>query len=225
LPIDPPRTEAIVNPAVKRTRVKICGITRAEDAEAAVTAGADAIGLVFWQPSPRSVSIAQAAEICRQLPAFVSVVALTVNATSDCLTEIVSELPVDLLQFHGDETPERCQQFDCSYIKALRMKPELSLAEEFTRYSSARSLLLDTYRKGVPGGTGESFDWERIPEQFRSRTILAGGLNPGNVFQAITAVRPFAVDVSGGVEQAAGIKDPAKISEFIAQVDQANRAV
>lgn len=214
-----------MNPAVQRTRVKICGIRRVEDALVAVAAGADAIGMVFWEPSPRSVSIAQAAEICRQIPAFVSVVALTVDATSDYLNEIITELPIDLLQFHGNETPAYCQQFDRSYIKALRMKPGLSLSDEFARFSSARSLLLDTYRKGVPGGTGESFNWELIPEQYCSRIILAGGLNPHNVFRAVTAVRPFAVDVSGGVEASAGVKCPAKIDEFIQRVGQADRAV
>lgn len=209
--------------AVKRTRVKICGITRIEDACSVVEAGADAIGLVFWEPSSRAVTVRRAAEICRQLPAFVSIVALTVNAQESLLKKIVGELPIDLLQFHGDESPEYCEQFSRSYIKALRMKPGLDITEQLRCYSSARSVLLDAYRKGVPGGTGEQFDWERIPTECRSRIVLAGGLHAANVTQAVTRVRPYAVDVSGGVELSPGIKDPQKIREFVNAVDRADR--
>ena len=213
-----------VNPVVKRTRVKICGITRPEDAQAAINAGADALGLVFWQPSARAVTIEQAERICAKIPAFVSVVALTVNAEQAFINQIVSALPIDLLQFHGDESPEHCQSSGRPYIKAIRMRPELNLQLEIDRFPGAKSILLDAYKKGTPGGTGESFDWELIPEQYRSRIILAGGLNPHNIRQAITAVRPYAVDVSGGVELAAGVKDINKINQFMYSVDQADSA-
>lgn len=212
-----------MNPAVKRTRIKICGITRPEDAIAAVEAGADAIGLVFWQPSSRAVSVKQAIDICRHIPAFVNVVALTVDASTELIDQILTELPIDLLQFHGNESPEHCQQFNCNFIKALRMKPELLIKHELDRFSMARSILLDAYRKGVPGGTGESFDWGLIPSEYQSRIILAGGLTPENVGNAVATIRPYAVDVSGGVEQSAGIKDSTKIYEFIERVGQADR--
>lgn len=207
-----------------RTRIKICGLTRPEDAIDAVNAGADAIGLVFWQPSPRAVTIEQARAVCAVIPALVSTVALTVNASADELAEIRSSLPIDLFQFHGDETPEQCEQAGVSYIKALRMKPGLDLLVETERFSGARSLLLDAYRKGVPGGTGERFDWELIPEQIRANIILAGGLNAENAALAVSTVKPFAVDVSGGVEQSVGIKDAQKISDFIQSVRAADQS-
>ncbi len=207
-----------------RTRIKICGLTRPEDAIAAVNAGADAIGLVFWQPSPRAVTIEQARAICAVIPALVTTVALTVNASADELDEIQASLPIDLFQFHGDETPEQCEQARVSYIKALRMKPGLDIVAEAESYAGARSLLLDAYRKGVPGGTGEQFDWALIPEQLREKIILAGGLNEDNVGLAVSQVHPFAVDVSGGVEQSAGIKDPQKISAFIQSVRAADQS-
>jgi len=213
-----------VNPAVNRTRVKICGITRPDDALAAIDAGADAIGLVFWEPSVRAVTLQQAELICAQIPAFVSIVALTVNADALLLQQLANELPIDLFQYHGGETPEQCQQLGRPYIKALRMRPELDLGAEMLRFSSAKSILLDAYKKGVPGGTGEVFNWQLIPVEYRSRIILAGGLTAANIEQAITEVRPYAVDISGGVELSAGIKDRVKLNDFFSGVGRADRA-
>lgn len=208
-----------------RTRIKICGITHPDDALVAVEAGADAIGLVFYEPSPRSVSVAQAAKICSVIPAFVSVVALTVDATPASMQTITSELPIDLLQFHGQEAPEQCEAAGYPYIKAIRMKPELDIAKEIDRFATARSILLDTYRQGVPGGTGESFDWNLIPKQRLSRIVLAGGLTPDNISDAVAQFRPYAVDVSGGVEVSAGSKDKDKVVEFIKGVQRADAAL
>ena len=207
---------------MSRTRVKICGITSAQDAEIAVAAGADAIGLVFYPPSPRYVSIEQASEICRGLPAFVTVVALTVDLPAGEVDELLNRLPIDVLQFHGDESPEHCAKFGKPYLKALRIRPGMDIDGEIRRYSEANSVLLDAYRKGVPGGTGECFDWELIPEQHRSRIVLAGGLSPDNVAGAIAAIRPYAVDVSGGVEREPGVKDEQKVQAFMQQVLKAN---
>ena len=210
---------------MNRTRIKICGITHPDDALVAVEAGADAIGLVFYEPSPRSVSVAQAAKICSVIPAFVSVVALTVDATPASMQTITSELPIDLLQFHGQEAPEQCEAAGYPYIKAIRMKPELDIAKEIDRFATARSILLDTYRQGVPGGTGESFDWNLIPKQRLSRIVLAGGLTPDNISDAVAQFRPYAVDVSGGVEVSAGSKDKDKVVEFIKGVQRADAAL
>jgi phosphoribosylanthranilate isomerase len=200
---------------VKRTRIKICGITRPEDASAAVDAGADAIGLVFYEPSARSVTLEQARAICAVVPPFVTIVALTVNADKTSLEEIIAALPVTLLQFHGDEKPEHCEAFSVPYIKALRMSDGVDVVAERERFSSALALLLDAYQPGKPGGTGESFDWDRVPGAVGPHIILAGGLTAGNVEQAIQQVSPYAVDVSGGVEASPGIKDVLKINEFI----------
>lgn len=206
-----------------RTRVKICGITRPEDALAAAGAGADAIGLVFYPPSPRFVSIDQAAAIIRRLPPFVSTVGLFVDALPEAVDEVLRTVPLDLLQFHGDETAEDCERYSRPYIKALRMRPELDLAAMERTYSRAAGLLLDSYRPGMPGGTGEIFDWERIPDSMRRRIILAGGLSPDNVASAIDRIRPYAVDVSGGVEREKGIKDEARIRAFMRGVESAKR--
>lgn len=206
-----------------RTRVKICGITRPEDALTAARAGADAIGLVFYPPSPRAVSISQAAEIVRRLPPFVSTVGLFVDALPEAVIEVLQTVPLDLLQFHGEESPEACGRFGRPYIKALRMRPDLDLAAMEQRYHQAVGLLLDSYQPGLPGGTGETFDWERIPDSMRQRIILAGGLSPDNVASAIARIRPYAVDVSGGVEREKGIKDEARISAFMRGVESAKR--
>ena len=206
-----------------RTRVKICGITRPEDALAAARAGADAIGLVFYPPSPRAVSISQAAEIVRRLPPFVSSVGLFVDALPETVNEVLQTVPLDLLQFHGEESPEACGRYGRPYIKALRMRPDLDLAAMEQRYHQAAGLLLDSYQPGLPGGTGETFDWERIPDSMRQRIILAGGLSPDNVASAIARIRPYAVDVSGGVEREKGIKDEARISAFMRGVESAKR--
>jgi len=198
-----------------RTRVKICGITREQDALAAVRAGADAIGLVFYPPSPRHVTPEQAATITRRLPPFVTVVGLFVNADADTIRESVQAGRVSLLQFHGQECPDYCAGHGLPWLKALRMKDDLDLDKAAADYAGAAALLLDAYRPGVPGGTGETFDWGRIPAQMAERVVLAGGLDPDNVAEAVRRVRPYAVDVSGGVEAAPGIKDPDMIARFI----------
>lgn len=202
-------------------RVKICGITRNLDAQLAVAAGAHSLGFVFYEPSPRYVEPAIAAEIISGLPPFVTSTALFVDAEPDVVAEIVVLTKVDLLQFHGNETPEYCEQFGRPYIKALRMKPGMDLIQQVSRYASARGVLLDAYKPGVPGGTGEAFEWSRIPDSMRSSIILAGGLSAENVAQAIEQVAPYAVDVSGGVEASAGLKDANKIKCFFEEVARA----
>ena len=206
-----------------RTRVKICGVTRAEDALAACRAGADALGLVFYPPSPRNVSITTARAIVERLPAFVTVVGLFVEAAADAVARARAEIPLDVLQFHGNETPAFCDQFGAPYIKAVRMRPETDLLEYARSYKRARSLLLDTFVTGAQGGTGRRFDWMLIPAHVPVPIILSGGLDPENVEQAIRSVRPWAVDVSSGVEAAKGIKDPARILAFINGVRNADR--
>ena len=188
----------------------------------AVRGGADAIGLVFYGPSPRAVSPQQAAELVRALPPFVSVVGLFVNARQREIEQVLAATRIDLLQFHGDETPEECSAFNRPFIKAIRMRDGVDLYQERNRYRDAAGLLLDTYRKGTPGGTGDSFDWDRIPADIADSIVLAGGLNPDNVERAIRTVRPYAVDVSGGVERDKGIKDEAKIAAFIRGVERAD---
>ncbi|QKL03092.1 phosphoribosylanthranilate isomerase [Pseudomonas sp. NY5710] len=202
-------------------RSKICGITRIEDALAAVEAGADAIGFVFYAKSPRAVDARQARAIIAELPPFVTTVGLFVNASRCELNEILEVVPLDLLQFHGDETPEDCEGYHRPWIKALRVRPGDDLEAACQRYAGARGILLDTYVAGVPGGTGEAFDWSLVPARLSKPIILAGGLSAANVGQAIAQVRPYAVDVSGGVEQAKGIKDAAKIEAFMQAVRQA----
>lgn len=204
---------------MQRTRVKICGITSVVDALLAVEEGADAIGFVFYEASPRAVSIQQAKQICQQLPPFVTVVALTVNATVDFLNKLIIELPTALLQFHGDESPSFCEQFNRPYYKAIRMRSDIDLENVFTEYSKANAILLDTYQKGIPGGTGESFDWHRVPLNASLPIILAGGLTPDNIAQAISVAGPYAVDVSGGVEARHGVKSAAKVADFMRAVN------
>ena len=206
-----------------RTRVKICGITREQDAAAAVEQGADAIGLVFYPASPRHVTVERAAAICRELPPFVTSVALFVNAPADEIARVVDEVGVDLLQFHGQECADYCAQHRRPWIRAIRMKPETDVLAEQRAFAAARGLLLDAYRPGVPGGTGETFDWARIPTGLASQIVLAGGLNPANVAAAVRSVRPYAVDVSGGVEVEKGIKDPDKIKAFMHEVRNAEQ--
>lgn len=202
-----------------RTRIKICGITRPEDAQAAVRLGADAIGLVFYSASPRAVTIEQAQAIVAALPPFVTTVGLFVDAPLEQVSTTLQGVPLGLLQFHGHETPDDCAAFGRPYIKAVRMRPEVDLAAEALRYSTAQGLLLDTYQPGTPGGTGTAFDWGRVPAGLAKPVILAGGLTPQNVATAVRSVRPYAVDVSGGVEQAKGIKDAEKIAAFIREVN------
>jgi phosphoribosylanthranilate isomerase len=202
-----------------RVRVKICGITRLEDALDAVAQGADAIGLVFYEGSPRNVTISQAAEIVNQIPAFVSTVGLFVNAESSFIREVISKVKLDLLQFHGDETASECAAFSHPFIKAIRVKSDTNLVQYAEDFSAAKALLLDTYAEGVAGGTGQVFDWNLIPKELAKPVILAGGLTADNVARAISLVKPYAVDVSGGVEASKGIKDVAKIAAFMQQVD------
>ncbi len=189
-----------------------------EDALTAVAQGADAIGLVFYAPSPRAVSIEQAATIAKQMPAFVSVVGLFVNAEERFVKEVTSRVQLDLLQFHGDETPEQCAQYGLPFIKAVRVKSDTNLVQYAKDYSASRALLLDTYTEGVAGGTGHVFDWGLIPPDLNKPVVLAGGLTVENVALAIKQVKPYAVDVSGGVEASKGIKDVAKIAAFMQQV-------
>jgi len=208
---------------VSRTRVKICGITRAEDAAAAISAGADALGFVFFAKSPRALTAAQAALIIASLPPFVTKVGLFVNANADYVREVLAICSLDLLQFHGDETPLYCESFAKPYMKALRMREDIDLTAQLAAYSSASAVLLDSYKAGVPGGTGEVFDWERIPSDLSLPLVLAGGLRPNNAGAAIAACQPYALDVSGGVESAPGIKCADAITRFIEAVSAADR--
>ncbi|MCB4811560.1 phosphoribosylanthranilate isomerase [Methylovorus menthalis] len=204
-----------------RTRVKICGITRAKDAIAAVQQGADAIGLVFVEASPRHVSIAQAKDAIRSLPPFVTVVGLFVNADPAYVEQVLNEVRLDILQFHGDESPEECQRYARPYMKAIRVRPDTNLLQYALDYYHARALLLDAYVDGVAGGTGQRFDWTLIPSNLPLPIVLAGGLDADNVADAIKQVRPYAVDVSGGVEAQKGIKDAGKIAAFMRGVTDA----
>ncbi len=199
-------------------RSKICGITRIEDALAAVQAGADAIGFVFYPKSPRAVTFQQARDIIRALPPFVTTVGLFVNTSRCEMGELLDAVPLDLLQFHGDEAVADCDGWHRPYIKAVRVKAGDDIAAACRAFPSASGILLDTYVEGVPGGTGEAFDWSLIPQGLSKPVILAGGLTPDNVAAAIAQVRPYAVDVSGGVEASRGIKDHAKIQAFIEAV-------
>jgi len=197
------------------TRIKICGITRSEDAKICARAGADAIGLVFYPPSPRYVAAAQAAVIARALPPFVTTVGLFVNPTAEQVEAVLHEVHLDVLQFHGDEPPDFCAGFGVPYLKAIRVKAGVDLVQCAIRYQEAQGLLLDAYVEGTPGGTGRSFDWELIPADLPLPVILSGGLSPANIVDAICRVRPWAVDVSSGVEASKGIKDAAKIAAFV----------
>jgi len=198
-----------------RTRIKICGITRPEDGVAVAEAGGDAIGLVFYGPSPRNVTIEQAQAVVAVLPPFVTVVGLFVNASDDEIREVLDAVPLGLLQFHGDEPAGLCGGYGLPYIKALRMAPGLDVAATAGLYQDAQGVLLDAYSPGVAGGTGEVFDWQAVPEGLKKPIILAGGLTPDNVGAGIVQVQPYAVDVSGGVEASKGIKDAAKIAAFV----------
>jgi len=199
-------------------RSKICGITRVEDALIAAEAGADAIGLVFYDRSPRAVSVQQARAIIAALPPFVTTVGLFVNASRCEIGEILDAVPLDLLQFHGDETSAQCEGHGRPYIKALRVRPGEDIAACCAEYNQASGILLDTYVPGVPGGTGEAFDWSLVPADLGKPVILAGGLTADNVRAAIAQVSPYAVDVSGGVEASKGVKDAEKIRTFIREV-------
>lgn len=200
------------------TRIKICGITREQDALAAAAAGADAIGLVFYAPSPRAVDAAQAARIVAALPPFVTTVGLFVDAEPAAVCAVLAEVPLDLLQFHGEESDDYCRQFGRPYLKAVRVRSADQLQGVAAQWPGAAGILLDSYKPGVPGGTGEVFDWRLVPRERDWNLVLAGGLAAGNVRQAIDEMQPWAVDVSGGVEAAKGIKDVAKINAFVQEV-------
>ena len=198
-----------------QTRVKICGITNIEDAKVAEDAGAYAIGLVFYKNSPRYISINKAKEIVKNVTPLLNCVGLFVDEDKEKINNVLEQVDLDILQFHGQESEQACALYNKPYIKAIRMNDEINLPEEVEKYSSAKALLLDTYVEGLSGGTGKVFDWSMIPRNLKKPIILAGGLNANNVKDAIDRVSPYAVDVSGGVETEHGKKDPDKIKEFI----------
>ena len=200
-----------------KSRIKICGLTRLEDLHAAVKAGADAIGLVFYAPSPRYVDLKTAAELARSVPPFVTIVGLLVNADPAQVRKTLAAVPIHLLQFHGDEDEDYCRQFDRPYMKAARVKPGMDLLQYVADFPSAQAILLDAFVDGYGGG-GKVFDWTLIPASLVKPIVLSGGLDADNVGEAIVRVRPVAVDVSSGVEAAKGIKDAEKIRAFVAAV-------
>lgn len=220
-----PEVPVLSTSPVSRVRVKICGITRIQDARAAIAAGADALGFVFHAASPRAVSALQVADIISQLPPFVTTVGLFVDADPAMIDDVLAVASLDLLQFHGDESPADCARHGRPWIKALRMHPELDLAVSLASWREARAVLLDAWHPQLPGGTGHTFDWHRLAllgeRQDLPAIILAGGLTPENVADAIRLTRPYAVDVSGGVEAGKGIKDARKIDAFMAGVASA----
>ena len=200
---------------MSRARVKICGITSVKDALAVVDAGAEALGLVFYAASPRAVTIDQARAIALAAGPFTVVTGLFVDADPEFVGAVLKQVPLQLLQFHGDESLAYCEYFARPYMKAIRMRPELDVATAIAEYPSASGILLDAYRPGVPGGTGETFDWARVPHQSAKPLVLAGGLTAANIADAIQTTQVYGVDVSGGVESAPGKKDHGKITSFI----------
>lgn len=203
-----------------RIRAKICGITREQDALAAAENGADAIGLVFHERSPRHVSIETAVKIANVVPPFVTRVGLFVDADKATIESVLATGCLDLLQFHGNETPEDCKGYGVPYIKAVAMREDVNLQDFVQRYADAAGLLVDAYVAGLEGGSGQTFDWTRIPANLGKPVILAGGLTPDNVSEAIRQVQPYAVDVSTGVESSKGIKDAARIAAFMQEVNK-----
>ncbi|NYS80002.1 MULTISPECIES: phosphoribosylanthranilate isomerase [Halomonadaceae] len=199
-----------------RTRIKFCGFTRGEDIDRAVALGVDALGFVMWPNSARSVGVEQLAALSARVPAFVTRVGLFVDQDDELIERCLPYL--DMLQFHGSETPDACQRYSLPWMKALRMREEIDLAHEAERYHGAQALLLDAYRPGVPGGTGETFDWSRIPANLAKPVILAGGLSADNIADAVRQVAPYAVDVSGGIEASHGCKDAEKMASFVRHV-------
>jgi len=202
----------------RRTRVKICGIREAAHARVAAEAGADAIGFVFYGPSPRYVQAEEAAPIAASLPPYVSAVGLFVDAPEEDVRAVLERVPLDLLQFQGDEPADFCARFGKPFVRAVRVAEGTDLLEYARRFSAAKALLLDAHAPGIPGGTGRMFDWSAIPPGLPIPLILSGGLDAGNVGRAVREVRPWAVDVSSGVESGRGVKDPRKIVEFIRSV-------
>ncbi|RUR55739.1 phosphoribosylanthranilate isomerase [Vreelandella populi] len=200
----------------KRTRIKFCGLTRAEDIERAVMLGADALGFVMWPKSARAITYDQLVALSSVVPAFVTRVGLFVDQPAELINACLPHL--DLIQFHGNESASFCAQFDRPWVKALRMRDDTDLHQAAAQYHGAQALLLDAYRPGVPGGTGEVFDWSRIPADLAKPVILAGGLTAANIASAVGQVTPYAVDVSGGIEGASGCKDAEKMAMFANQV-------
>lgn len=203
---------------MNKTRIKVCGICTVADAYKACNAGADAIGMVFYAKSPRNVTVTSAMEIVSSLPPFISAVGLFVNSSQQEVNQVLSRVRLDLLQFHGDEDEVFCSSFDRPYIKVVRVKKDTDLPHSCQQYASARGILLDSYKKGTAGGSGETFDWSLIPNDLSLPVVLAGGLNPENVAVAVSTVQPWAVDVSSGVEESPGKKDAHKIEQFIRAV-------
>jgi phosphoribosylanthranilate isomerase len=203
---------------IVRTRVKICGITRERDAIDVVRAGADALGLVFYPESPRHVTLSQARRIAGVVAPFVTVTGLFVNATSDHVREVLASVPLGLLQFHGQETNEKCNCFGLPFIKSIAMQSETDLLSLVSGYPDAAGFLLDAWQPETHGGGGVTFDWQQVPEDINAPIVLAGGLTPGNVATAIRSVKPYAVDVSTGVERDKGIKSREKIEAFMREV-------
>lgn len=204
-----------------RTRVKICGITRPEDGVATAQVGVDAIGLMFYAGSSRRVSLEQARRVADALPPFVTIVGVFVDPRPGDVEAVLAAVPLQLLQFHGDESPQFCEAFALPYMKAVRVRPGLDLVQYASRFSRAKALLLDAFVQGAHGGTGQSFDWSLVPPGLGLPLVLSGGLNPENVADAIRRVRPWAVDVSSGVELAMGVKDPQRIAAFMQGVRSA----
>ncbi len=206
-----------------RTRVKICGFTDVEQAIYAARLGVDAIGLVFYAPSPRNVSIEQAQKIVAALPAFTTVVALFVDEQEAEIRDVLKQVAIDCIQFHGNETPEACRLYNKPYIKAVSMRETTDIKQLVADYNDASGLLLDAYHPQAKGGTGQQFDWALMPEKCELPIILAGGLSPENARQAVETVKPYALDVSSGVEVSKGIKDAVKMATFIEEVNQGNQ--
>lgn len=199
-------------------RIKICGITRKQDAHAAVAAGADAVGFIFHAASPRYVEPAAAESIVRSLPPFVTTVGVFVDAEIDAVTDIVRRVSLDLVQLHGHESSQYTQQLALPFIRAMRVQPDTDIRQQTAQYRNAKAILLDAYVQGTPGGTGRQFAWSAVPDDLDKPIILAGGLNAKNVGAAISQVQPYAVDVSSGVESEPGIKEHAEIDAFVAAV-------
>ena len=203
------------------TRIKICGLTRPQDVDAAVAAGADAIGLVFYPASPRCIDLARAVELIRHVPPFVDIVGLFVNAAPTQVRAVLAAIPVHLLQFHGDEDVAYCRQFGRPFLKAVRVCPDIDLAGQMAAFPSAQAILLDAFVEGY-GGSGQAFDWTLVPHELPKPIVLSGGLDANNVGDAIRRVHPAAVDVSSGVESGKGIKDAEKMRAFVMAVHRAD---
>lgn len=210
---------------MRRCRVKVCGITSVADAQMVSAAGVDAVGLVFYAKSSRNVTVEQAAVICAALPPFVSVVGLFLDASEAFVNEVLDAVPLDVLQFHGSETPEYCNGFRRPYIKGLGMSGVTGddFRELADQYPSAQGVLVDSHAPGAAGGTGKTFDWTQVPQDYAKAIILAGGLSADNVANAIRTTQVYAVDISSGVEAEPGVKDSAKVAAFMDEVRRANQ--